>query len=238
MYTVLLYTHPHNHTSAAISASRSLYCPRKWFCFLCSVHFIGYNFHSTFRLDIISFFPNSVFSVGSKQRATTTLDFEHVSSCSYFFIVILRSYQPLAAEHLSSHIWYQVILTLFVTLFLCVSNSNLRFNFCSVPNLPHLRQFVHSFALQWLPIPILLGTSAHQTFGLCQLFPNLLTWPLTIWPPLLLQQQLLRLNFVPTMRRNRTFGSASLRPSLQWQESNYKNSNMPMPSPACPSKSF
>jgi hypothetical protein len=24
--------------------------------------------------------------------------------------------------------------------------------FCSVPNLPHLRQFIHSFAPQWLPI--------------------------------------------------------------------------------------
>ncbi len=33
-------------------------------------------------------------------------------------------------------------------------------------------------------------------------------------------------------------GSASSRPSLQWQESNHKSSNMPMPLPACPSKSF
>jgi hypothetical protein len=40
-------------------------------------------------------------------------------------------------------------------------------DFCSVPNLPHLRQSVHSFALQWLPIFILHGTSAQQTFGLC-----------------------------------------------------------------------
>ncbi len=101
------------------------------------------------------------------------------------------------------------VLTLFGTLFLCLSHSNLRFDFCPVPNLPHLRQFVHSFALQWLPIPILLGTSAHQTFGLCQLFPNLQTWLVTIWLPLSLQQQLLKLSFVLMIRRNLTFGSAS-----------------------------
>ncbi len=40
------------------------------------------------------------------------------------------------------------------------------------------------------------------------------------------------------MRRSRTFGSASSRPSLQRQESNRKSSNMPMPLPACPSKSL
>jgi hypothetical protein len=43
------------------------------------VHFIGYNFHSTFLLAISfrnqQFSQNSYFSVGSKQRATTTLDF-------------------------------------------------------------------------------------------------------------------------------------------------------------------
>jgi hypothetical protein len=44
--------------------------------------------------------------------------------------------------------------------------------------------------------------------------------------------------FVPTMRRNRTFGSASSRPSLKQQESNHKNSNMPTLLPACQSKSF
>jgi hypothetical protein len=38
-----------------------------------------------------------------------------------------------------------------------------------------------------------------------------------ILTPLSLQQQLLRLSFVPTMRRNCTFGSPSSRPSLQRQ---------------------
>ncbi len=46
-------------------------------------------------------------------------------------------------------------------------------NFCSVPNLPHLRQSAQSFALQWLSIFILLGMSAQQIFGLCQLFPTI-----------------------------------------------------------------
>ncbi len=111
-------------------------------------------------------------------------------------------------------------------------------DFFSVPNLPHFCQFVHFFALQWLPIFTLLGMSAQQTFGHCQPFPTSQTWLVKIWPPLSLQQQLLRLNFVPTMRRNRTFGSTSSRPNLQQQESNSKNTNMPMPWPAWPSKSF
>ncbi len=62
------------------------------FCFkFCSVHSIGYNFHSTFhlrfRLEVKSFFPIQ-FSVGSKQRATTTLDFEHVFFVALSFLVV------------------------------------------------------------------------------------------------------------------------------------------------------
>jgi hypothetical protein len=56
------------------------------------------------------------------------LDFEHVFRCSQFSCCSLHS------------------LTLFALTFLCVSHSNLVI-FCSVPNLPHLCQFVHSFAL-------------------------------------------------------------------------------------------
>ncbi len=54
-----------------------------------------------------------------------------------------------------------------------VQHPSLQLIFCS--KLATLCQFVHSFALQWLPIFILLGTSAQQTFGLCQPFPNLPT---------------------------------------------------------------
>jgi hypothetical protein len=35
----------------------------------------------------------------------------------------------------------------------------------SVFTLPYIRQFVHSFALQWLTTFIPLGTSAQQIFG-------------------------------------------------------------------------
>ncbi len=77
--------------------------------------------------------------------------------------------------------------------------------------------FVHRFALPWLPYFTLLGKSAPQTFGLCLLSLNFPPWLVMIWPTLSLRQQLLRSNFVPTMRRNLTFGSASSRPSSQRQ---------------------
>ncbi len=69
------------------------------FCFkFCSVHSIGYNFHSTFhlrfRLEINSFFFPIQFSVGSKQRATTTLDFEHVFRCSHFSRCSFAQFNP------------------------------------------------------------------------------------------------------------------------------------------------
>ncbi len=81
------------------------------FCFkFCSVHSIGYNFHSTFHLrfylKINSFFQIHL-SVESKQRATTTLDFEHVFVALSFLVVRLHS------------------LTLLALSFLCVSHSNL-----------------------------------------------------------------------------------------------------------------
>ncbi len=118
----------------------------------CSVHSIGYNFHSTFRLrfhlEINSFSPNSVFCW--KQRATTTLDFEHVFRCSQFSRCSFAQ------------------LTLFALAFF-VGATFKPSDSCSVPNLPHFRQFAQSFALQWLPISIPRGTSAQETFGLCQL---------------------------------------------------------------------
>ncbi len=86
-------------------------------------------------------------------------------------------------------------------------------------------QFVHYLAPQWLPNSILLGTIALQTFGLCPPFLSFQTWLVTIWPPLSLQRQLLRLSFVHMMRRNLTSGSTSSRLCLQRQGSNPKNSN-------------
>ncbi len=57
---------------------------------------------------------------------------------------------------------------------------------------PVLRVSVHSFALQWQPFFVLLGTNTLHTFGFCQPFANLQTCLVTIWLPLSLQQQLLR----------------------------------------------
>ncbi len=124
----------------------------------CTLHWLHLSPHFLLTISFRNqqFFPNS-FSVGSKQRATTALDFEHFFHCSQFSYCSLHS------------------LTLFALTFLCVSHSNLVI-FCSVPNLPHLSQFVHSFALQWFPIFFtLLGTSAQQNFGHCQPFPTLQT---------------------------------------------------------------
>jgi hypothetical protein len=45
------------------------------------------------------------------------------------FVVVSRRFQPQADGHPTTHILYQVILTLFVTLFLCVSHSSLHFDF-------------------------------------------------------------------------------------------------------------
>jgi hypothetical protein len=44
---------------------------------------------------------------------------------------------------------------------------------CSVPNFPQLRQFVHSFALQWLPFFILRGMSAPTNLWNLPIFSNL-----------------------------------------------------------------
>jgi hypothetical protein len=98
-----------------------------------SVNCIGYNFYSTFSLAISlrnhQLFPKFSLSVGSKQRATTMLNFLNTLLVARIFIVVLRKFQPPADGHHATHILYQVILTLFVTLFLCVSHSSLHFDF-------------------------------------------------------------------------------------------------------------
>ncbi len=82
----------------------------------------------------------TIVTVGSKQRATTTLDFEHVTHCSYFFVVLLHSFQPPA------HVFVLVILTLFVLTFLCVSHSNLHLFFV-------LFQTCHTFVNSYILLP-------------------------------------------------------------------------------------
>ncbi len=104
-----------------------------------------YNFHSTFLLAILfrneQFLFTFIYSAGSKQRATTTLDFEHVTLCSYLSNSL--------AHFLTLLLWY-----------FCVCHIPACNWFLFGSKLATLRQFVHSFTLQWLPIFILLGTSA------------------------------------------------------------------------------
>ncbi len=95
----ILYTHPHSHTSAAISASRSLFRHCKWFCFeilQCTLHRLKLSlyFFACYFAYKLSVFLKFILFVGSKQRATTTIDFEHVTCCSYFFVVHFHSFQP------------------------------------------------------------------------------------------------------------------------------------------------
>jgi hypothetical protein len=109
------------------------------------------------------------------------------------------------------------------------------FDFCSVPNLPHLPSIC----------PFFSPTVASNSYSSWEESPSNL-WTLPTFSELASKtcddltplSQLLRFKFVPTMRRNLTFGYASSRPSLQQRGSNHKNSNMAAPSPACPSKSF
>jgi hypothetical protein len=95
----------------------------------------SYNFHSTFRLrfclEIISFFPNSVFLL-EEAESYHNAQFLNTLLVAHIFVVILHRFQPQADRHPTTHILYQVILTLFVTLFLCVSHSSLHFDilFC------------------------------------------------------------------------------------------------------------
>ncbi len=100
-------------------------------------------------------FPKFSISVGSKQRATTTLLntllVPRIFRCCFAQL-------PAPSWQTPQHTYlYQVILTLFVTLFLCVSHSNLLFDFCSVPNLPHLHQFVHPLPYSGFQFLFFLG---------------------------------------------------------------------------------
>jgi hypothetical protein len=65
------------------------------------------------------------------QRAPTTLNFffKHGTRCSYFFVVVLRSFLPWADGHPSTPFCIKLFLTLFVIQFLCVSHFNLPFDF-------------------------------------------------------------------------------------------------------------
>ncbi len=113
-----------------------------FFCFkFCSVHSIGYNFHSTFSLAIS--FRNQQFlskfsfllevSRELPQRSTLNTFFR----CSQFSRCSLHSFNPVCS-----------------CIFLCV---------------PQFCQFTQSFAPQWIPFFVPRGPNSQQAFGFCQL---------------------------------------------------------------------
>ncbi len=113
------------------------------FCFkTCSVHSIGYNFHSTFSLAIS--FRNQQFSSKFSFLLEVSGELPQRSTLNTFFVAL--SFLSVVCLH---------SLTLFALAFLCV---------------PHFRQFTQSFAPQWIPFFVPRGTTPQQTFGFCQLF--------------------------------------------------------------------
>jgi hypothetical protein len=92
-WTVLLYTHPHTHTSAAISASRSLFRLRKWFYFQilqCTLHRLQLSQHFSLAISLRNhqLFPNSVFllEVSRELPQRSILNMLPIASifCCYF----------------------------------------------------------------------------------------------------------------------------------------------------------
>jgi hypothetical protein len=96
----------------------------------CTLHRLqlSQQFLLAILLRNISFFANSK-SYHNAQFLNTLLN-----AC--IFVVVLCRFQPQADGHPTTHILYQVTLTLFIALFMCVSHSSLHFDFFSVPNLP------------------------------------------------------------------------------------------------------
>ncbi len=78
------------------------------------------TFHSIFSLAISfrnqQFLFTFNFSAGSKQRATTMPDFEHVTRCSYLSLFSCADFNPIALIFLCvSHLSLQLIFVLFQT---------------------------------------------------------------------------------------------------------------------------
>ncbi len=124
-------------------------------------------------------FPNSFFLLEVGRSYHSAQFWTHISLhvfCPFF----LRSFRPWADIHPSSHFCIRLFLTLLVIFIFCVSHSNPQFTVVFSFNPTIIYQFIHYFALQCLPTLILLGTSAHRTFGLCMLFLSFQIWLVTI----------------------------------------------------------
>ncbi len=144
------------------------------FCFkFHSVQSIGYNFHSTFHLRFRSESNSSLskfsFLLEVSRELLQRSTLNTFFRCFQFSRCSFAQFNPVCSCIFS---------------FVCVS---------------HFHQFAQSFTLQWLPFFVPRGRTTQHTFGFCQLSPILKTCLVTIWPPLSLQQQLLRSNFAPTI---------------------------------------
>ncbi len=203
------------HLQALVTLSHALVSDISFQISRCALHWL--QLRKLLQLQISLGNPQILFFIlfcWKVAEATTTLNFEHVCYIAFSHFSTLGS-----AHRFLLTVAVLTSLTRFY--FLCHF-------FCPTTVVSvQTPAFVLNLAQKWLPFFVLPGTSPQQTFGFCQPFLNIQTWLATIWLPLPLQQQLLRLNFVPTMRRNLTSGSASSRPSLHRQGSDPQNSNTP-----------
>jgi hypothetical protein len=156
--TLYFCTLTRQQPSALVALSSTLVSDFLFQILQCTLHWLQLSQHFLLAISLRNqqFSQNSYFllevSRELPQRSTLNTFFVALS----FLVVRLHSFNPVCSY-----------------IFVCVTFQPI--DFCSVPNLPHLCQFVHSFALKWLPIFIVRETSAQQTFGLYQLFPTLQT---------------------------------------------------------------
>jgi hypothetical protein len=99
----------------------------------CSVLCISYNFHSTFRLrfclELISFFPNSVFLLEVGRELPQRSIFEHITGCSYFRCCFAQI--PAPGWRTPHHTYFVsgYFNPVCYSIFVCVSRSSLHFDF-------------------------------------------------------------------------------------------------------------
>ncbi len=201
-----------------------------------SVHFIGYNLASIFRLrfclEIYKLFTSPfLLEVGRNYHSTQF--WTRLFLFSVFLFSLFAQFDPGLTSN-PAHIFRIRFFDLNpVRLSYFVRMSSQPTGHFSVSTFDCLYHFGQSFSLQCPPNFILLGTSAHPTFGPCLHFLRFPPWLVRLWQTLSLQLQLLRLNFAPRMRRKLTSGSASSRPNSQRQASDHKNSSMGSPVDTC-----
>jgi hypothetical protein len=170
-------------------------------------------------------FPKFIFLLEVSRELPQCLTLNMSLVALSIFVIHLRSFNPVCSY-----------------IFSCVAFQPT--NFCSVQNLPHFRQFVHSFTLQCLPTFTLLPRDKCPT--------NLWTFPTISDLANMTREDFTSPVAVAATAQVKLCPYNEEEPHIwfrlieaqfaaggiksQREESNHKNSNMPMPSPACPSK--